>query len=397
MKNKQKALIVSVLIVIVALLTIGGGMYYLFNRPSESEGGKVGLIKANETAITRILASKREPYSIYSIDVNDTSKQNILPYGVAAANENMSKISYVKATDSEISIWKANSDGSDAINIFQTNNTGCNSMLVLGISKDGEAVIFSNRPYAVDEGMYTCKPHSNPSMSEEGLFYIKNGSLPVKIKNFEESSFLGFFEKDILFSLRDARRITSVWKMNIETGQSVKLFDTPKELMWGGYPLVDIDPNTNKAVFNIHSTEREDPANKSEIILFDYKNNTLETIASGQFAEFQGVRPSPNFEKVLYVHEIRNRDRTGIPETEYYVYDVKTKQSTLLELPGKEPKDRISLVWKNNTSFFYILLSGGDNAPRNLKLFDLINLVSGESIGDFVYVGEIINHTLTIH
>jgi hypothetical protein len=404
MRNNKYKLVAISSVAIILIIVFG---LFVFNKNNSHESENDDL-RSDKTAIVRVLASKKSPYALYSIDAENGSSQNNLselleltPHSRVVSNENVSKIAYVIETESDLSIWKADSDGSNAIKIFQTNNTGCNEVKVLGISREGQDLIFSNQPYVDYEMGGPCVPQEEPSLNDEGVFYFKDSILPSKISNFDSEHFLGFHGTDIMFftdESNDKYRVGSVWKMNAETLEAIKIFDTPRELLWGNFMTIKIFPDANRAIYEIASTDIGNPANTGEIILFDYKNNIIDTIASGEFAEFQGSNPSPNFKKIAYVHEIRKPgwESTGMPETEYYVYDIKSKKSDLVVFPEKEATGRVSIMWKSDSSFFYIAHPNNYSEEGNLRLFNLNNFTSGESMGTFFRLGYIVNRILTI-
>lgn len=421
MENNIQKKSIPLSVTVMVLLVVVVAIYFYFNtsqsqnqQMSQSVNNTTTSEAADDFELKRILFFKYteagivDGETLYSTDsggnsiINLSDMLGLSTYTSVVTNKDVSKIAYVIESDSSIAIWKANSDGSDAQSVFKTNNTGCNYVDIRDVSMDGRAIIFSYLPYRSSEMGGPCVTDVKPDRTYGGLFYLQDGS---EERYFSEESYatinislLGFYNNDILWATWSGYTPLSVWIFRPETRKSEKLFDIPQSVSWSCYTNMFVAPASHKAVFQLGSTEDCAGVSKSEIVLFDYETNKMETVGSGTWAEYQGVKISPNLDHFIYQRQIHNQERPSSPiHFDFYTYSVKDKKSTLLPFSGSGYGRQLTVLWKDNNSFIYRFpLEQGLSETTNARAM-LFNLLDFKSAALFDLVAEIVESRSSPH
>jgi len=400
--NRKKDIVIIWLISIVVILALCVAVYLLVsNSQKENQNIDQSLIaqeRSTGTPINKIenLEIKRIMYRIpsatgtgagdlISVDlenknpVNLTKKlglgENYNPH--IFVNRDVSKIAYVDWADNNLSVWKADSDGSSSIEIFRTNNTGCNLASVQDVSDDGYAVIMMYGSY-YEGDIGTCVPRSEPEISVSGMYYLKDGaelkyiSSSIPDNDGNSNTIVGFYGNHILVNQIVANKFHSVSVMDPNTLKLTKLFDVPAVISSSSWPQLFMSPESSgKAIFSGGiPSNLLDPYGESKIGVFDYKNGSFKEISVGGWAEYQGVVVSPNLKNFIYQKQ-SDSERSGLPHKDYYVYNMEKNESKLLPFSGK---NALHVLWKDDNSFVYRFPLDGSYPPSGpgvARLFDM--------------------------
>lgn len=297
MKDLPKGFIVRVLLVIIALLVVGGGVYIYKTKKAEQPIITPSAEVKSSQKIARIFYTKNN--DLYSVTFDKKDSQNISQRtgGVIKATSPLgTKIAYTKQLTTDHTLWIANSDGTNSKEIFRTVNTKCDEIKVLGMNEEGTSLLFTYI-HSIEQDVGTCTPITEPT-TKNGTYHYGEGKIS-ELPAINEENYLTLNDSKILFVSYGKDWKTTILRLDPTKQKSEMFFELPTELT---APYLNsgnghFDFRSRRVVIN----NADSLKNHSQIFIYNYGNNSYEEItAPGGFTAFQHVSVSPNFINITY-------------------------------------------------------------------------------------------------
>ena len=299
-------------VVLFLLLVIGSGVFYLKNSLSDNQVAKnVSVLK-----ISYIFYEKDG--DIFSVTPDKSNSVNLskqLNPDVLVSSVLGTRIAYTKDSSSQHTVWVANGNGTNPVEVFSTVKTGCDTVRIRKVEDNVNNVLFNYGYNSGDEGP-VCVPKVEQTTENGDYYYTQD----VGVK---------------------------------------KLGPTD--------PLLTSMPSyfssSGSVALQINSTGED----TSQIVIHNYhKTAYLAVSPQGTYAEYQGLSVSPNFKNLTYIHEVRTNGGPDVDFYECYVYNILENKLRKALISTDRPR----IVWLDDNSFVF-----RDPPVRSWPVKDYGNLI----------------------
>ncbi len=270
--------------------------------------------------------------------INLTAKgiKNDNDYGHSLLSPDRTKIFYVIGG----TIYQANTNGTNIKKIVENKSFDPPFQInLINSSSDGKQLLFA---YEEFPGMFV-EP-KNPNITY-GLYYIDlNSKKGPKYLGPEfgagiSHDFAGFVGTKPIYTTYDS---ADIYKLNLDgtTSTYIALSQRPDTT------IKIIDSSTNSVIYYTRTSSPDNSLGTSQLFEETIGGKPKPLTPQGNYAEYQSLAVSPNFQKIIYGHHVPIGD--GIYRTEYFLYNRKSGETKLL------PIDTIGvLTWADNDSILY--------------------------------------------
>jgi hypothetical protein len=384
--HKRTNVLIGAILLIVILITAGIVVWYFVRQEKqEREAAEETQIESEEEATEEetVVELEEDQYTDFSLerfifsneeggmlsalsngqDIINLSEK--LGTNRIITNFSGSYILYTIVSDAKFEIYSADSKGLLKKQITSISRTGCDDISLQLISDSGQLVLFSYFHSLEREIGPLCEPEFEPEIDNGNYYYYFDSGIRKMeslTSNVEQLQPLATDESDNLFLIGyDLNREQNlVYKLETNNKEPKLYFRFPKEISRRSLEIsqVFLDTVEKKVWFRygIPSHLSNVPYGVSKIVVYDYGNESYKEITpTGSWAEFQRLHVSPSFEYIIYgrygPETTATKVRDGfIPSFEYYVYNAKTGNTSLLPFGGR---GSLQLVWTKADKFIY--------------------------------------------
>lgn len=282
--------------VLFSLLIIGGGVFYLTNNLA----GNPAVNDVTVLKVDHIFYEKDgDIFSITPDKLNSVNISKQLNPDELVSSVLGIRIAYTRDSSSRHTVWVANGNGTNPVEVFSTVKTGCDTIKIRRVEDGINNVLFYYFHNLESEDGPPCVPTTEPTTEDGDYSYTQDAGVKK----------LG--PTDPLLSSKPSYFSAS-----------------------GGVAL------------GVSSVEK----NTSQIVIQNHPQATSLAVSPvGAFAEYQGLSVSPNFKNLTYIHEVRTDGRPGVDYYELYVYNILEKKSRKALVSNYRPR----VVWLNDDSFVF--------------------------------------------
>lgn len=258
-------------------------------------------------------------------------------------------------------IYESSLDGSKTKQL--TKNTSFDppyNVNLQGVNSDGSWIVFS---YEGIPGMQIAP--ENPNI-KYGWYLLNTKSDQVaryidpKNEIGNSFSFLGFWGENPIFS---------------KYGESIVYLLDPLSLQFNKHSKVKFPNISQSAIVDTNKrtvTFFERPSNSSQLVRINYETGeTIQISPKGNFAEYQGLSPSPDLNNYIFEHQIQLPG--GYTTGEFFLYNVASRKLTKLSanLNG-------GIKWVNSDTFVYEFIPVDKGIKTGATLIYKYNVSDGK-------------------